>query len=95
MESQIVQQCSHRLPSLVCLIVLSTVAGMSQGQNTNMLQTENEDKEVFEWFDKLGFHDYSTLPFVKVTTESWFQTGKEPLENSTMYAFLVNESETQ
>ena len=95
MESQIVQQCSRRVRALACLIVLSTVAGMSQGPNANLVQTEDEDTEVFKWFDRRGFHDYSKLPFVKVTTQSWFQTGNEPPENSTMYAFLMNESETK
>lgn len=95
MESQIVLQCSHRVRALACLIVLSTVTGMSQGQNANLVQTKNEDAEVFTWFDKLGYLDYSKLPLVKVTTESWFQIGNEPPENSTIYAFLLNESETQ
>ncbi len=95
MGSHIVQHYIYRVFALACLIVLSTVTGMSQGQNADLIQKDREDTAVFEWFDKLGFHDYPKLPFVKVTTGWWSQTGNEPPENSTIYAFLMKESETQ
>ena len=95
MGLHIMQLCIYRVFALACLNVLSTVAGMSQGQNADLIQKDREDTAVFEWFDKLGFHNYSKLPFVKVTTGWWSQTGNEPPENSTIYAFLLYESETQ
>lgn len=54
----------------------------------------DDDKAVIEWFGKLGYEDYASLPLVKVTTGWWSQTGNETPENQDIHAFLMKDSKT-
>ncbi|MDP1564291.1 MAG: hypothetical protein Q8M16_23175 [Pirellulaceae bacterium] len=69
------------------------IRNQTLSQDPAIKQPVQDDAKIFEWFDQLGFKDYSNLPLVKVTTGWWSQSGNDDPENRTIYAFLLNETE--
>ncbi len=82
------------IASTLILCLLSTIGHAQTGSSTTSKNAEDQ-AALFEWFDGLGFMDYSKLPLVRVTTGWWSQTGDEEPKNSDIYAFLIDEDKVR
>ncbi len=71
---------------IVCLF--STI-GYAQSVDSTKNQNVEDQTALFEWFDGLGFMEFSKLPLVRVTTGWWSQMEGEEPKNNDIYAFLV------
>ncbi len=83
----------YSLVVIACLLSVTSYTRPALTQAPSTKPTIHADEAIFEWFDQLGFKDYSNLTFVKVTTRWWSQSsGSEP-ENHVIHAFLLDESD--
>ena len=49
--------------------------------------------DAIAWYDTLGYPDAKELPYVRVATGMWIQTGNQPRENQFVEGFLVREDD--
>jgi hypothetical protein len=50
-----------------------------------------EDKDIYAWFDTLGFPDVTKCFYAEVATGHWFRQGNDPPENTYIRAFLAKD----
>lgn len=78
------------LSSIMALLVAQLP--LLQAQESAGKQIADENRLIFEWFDSLGFLDYSNLPLVKVTATWQSSPEKDEKQNDMSYAFLMDET---
>ena len=83
---------SCNLVALTAIVYLISTLSFAQSDDSAKNQSSADQAAIFEWFDGLGFKDFSKLPLVRVTTGSWSQYGNDEPKNSVIYAFLMDES---
>lgn len=54
--------------------------------------TMAQAKNLFTWFDSLGFPKLAGKKFVRVATGNWFQAGNDPRKNRYLHGFLLREN---
>ena len=76
---------------ILCLALVFGAGGIWLPTPASGATVPAQTSDALAWYDTLGFPDATNLPYVRVSTGRWTQSGNQPRENRFVEGFLVGE----